>query len=148
MVHKSVEVNFFLCFEANRPSIQGSNSLFDLFVFFSSWFLLVCVFELNFISWSSTTRAAAVGEGHCVGQGEEEDTQRRVSLSLLTLYRTMNSQYWLVSLPLEGGSADRTWSILQDKTCHDNDLSVSYKVCAFPLALDAVECTGCPFRVS
>ena len=64
MVHKSVEVNFFLCFEANRPSIQGSNSLFDLFVFFSSWFLLVCVFELNFISWSTTTRAAAVGEGH------------------------------------------------------------------------------------
>ena len=44
----------------------------------------------------------------------------------------MSSQYWLVSLPLEGGSADRTWSILQDKTCHDNDLSVNYKVCPSP----------------
>ena len=30
----------------------------------------------------------------------------------------MGSQYWLVSLPLEGGSADRTFSILQDKTTH------------------------------
>jgi len=39
----------------------------------------------------------------------------------------MSSQYWLVSLPLEGGNADRTWSILQDKTCHDNDLSVNYR---------------------
>ena len=45
----------------------------------------------------------------------------------------MSSQYWLVSLPLEGGNADRTWSILQDKTCHDNDLSVNYRVCPIPL---------------
>jgi hypothetical protein len=30
----------------------------------------------------------------------------------------MGSAFWLVSLPLEGGSADRTWSILQDKTTH------------------------------
>lgn len=36
------------------------------------------------------------------------------------------STYWLVSLPLEG-SRERTWSILQDKTTHDNDLSVNYK---------------------
>ena len=37
------------------------------------------------------------------------------------------STFWLVSLPLEG-SRERTWSILQDKTTHDNDLSVNYKV--------------------
>ena len=28
----------------------------------------------------------------------------------------MGSTFWLVSLPLDGGSADRTWSVLQDKT--------------------------------
>ena len=32
----------------------------------------------------------------------------------------MGSTHWLVSLPLEG-SADRTWSILQDKTTHGEE---------------------------
>mmetsp|Transcript_7242 Transcript_7242/g.11381 ORF Transcript_7242/g.11381 Transcript_7242/m.11381 type:complete len:373 (-) Transcript_7242:2780-3898(-) len=39
----------------------------------------------------------------------------------------MGSTFWLVSLPLDGGSADRTWSVLQDKTTRDNDLSANFK---------------------
>mmetsp|Transcript_2301 Transcript_2301/g.8726 ORF Transcript_2301/g.8726 Transcript_2301/m.8726 type:complete len:371 (+) Transcript_2301:90-1202(+) len=39
----------------------------------------------------------------------------------------MDTTLWLVALPLEGGSAENTWNILQQKTSRENDLSANFK---------------------
>lgn len=36
--------------------------------------------------------------------------------------------YWLVSLPLQDGSTDRTWNSLQELTTYANDYSVNFKI--------------------
>lgn len=40
----------------------------------------------------------------------------------------MTTPYWLVSLPLNGSSADETWATLQRHTGGSNDLSVNYRL--------------------
>ena len=65
--------------------------------------------------------------GACVGpRGGSKSKVKRKRTRPLTCGREMGSSFWLVSLPLEGGSADRTWSILQDKTTHGGGCSPSF----------------------